>query len=792
MVSLLMLRGSLASGDVPSARLAAEPGALRLCNDDIGVILWGPDTAPTLSIGKSDVWDRRGAQPVEPVLTLARMMEMANAGDPAILNGAAYYTAYNSHDFPCPKPVGQIILRLDFLTPDGTLTVDAQPRGIRLTAVHGAKKLDLNIFVSAVRNLIVFDGEAKGLEPGDVAVRLYRHRDTIVPGGEVHPTVGGAKSPNDFEQLPMPRAGAENGMIWVAQGFLAEKTFPNGFTCLLAAQSIAVRATFEVVEGATGLGTPMRAEKEGRISHGLTKRFTPINEAPGSAATAQIDRFAGRFQWIATVVTTQDDPDPPTRARRDLAEAAALGVDALWQEHVAQLDAYSARPHARAWSADGSFKIDAVWGGIPYRVRPDGYYGDVPLCSVDSTKFCFQDSSMWHADFHFNEVEATPHCIRRQFDILDAYFRMIRALLPMAQANARQVYACAGAVYPLVHYPLKADTVIHSHVTWEQSMEITALLARPFWLRFLYTWDTDFLRDMAYPILREGARFYADFLKRGDDGLYHVFPTVSPEHRGITKNLQFNQDSQSAITLIRYHLRAAARAADLLGADAAEAARWREIAERLPPYPTVDTPQGPIFIDVAGAQPIEYNIPAPLSAVFWGDDLGLDSPPDQLEVARRTLRLINVWGPHRGYLAAVRRRLGIYDPADGLALENLVQSHTGVIRVFPVVPRDFAGGFAKFGAQGAFMVSAERTAGRVRSLMLTSLAGNPCTVVNPWPETPVTVIDLETANEAPCRVEGPTLHFDTMRDHAYRVRVARPEGLAEVRSTTRNQDGARS
>ena len=94
--------------------------------------------------------------------------------------------------------------------------------------------------------------------------------------------------------------------------------------------------------------------------------------------------------------------------------------------------------------------------------------------------------------------------------------------------------------------------------------------------------------------------------------------------------------------LSRRQLLGAMPAAALLGADAEESARWADIAAYMPPYPTVQTPEGPIFIDVAGAEPIEYNIPVPLSAVFWGDDIGLDSPPDQLELARRTLRLINV------------------------------------------------------------------------------------------------------------------------------------------------------
>jgi hypothetical protein len=763
-----LLAQALAAQPAPSV-LGLEPGTLQLSNDDLGLILWGPDAAPTLSVGKSDVWDRRNPKAPEPVLPISKIIERAKRGDSSILNGAAYYTAYNAHDFPCPKPVGQLIIQLDFLKPGGTLAVDHQPRRIVLSAAKGEKSLRLSLFVSAVRNLIVMEGEGMGLAEADISIRLYRHRDTILPGGDLHPTIGGGKAPNDFEQLPMPRAGSSKDLFWIAQDFPGEPTFPNGFTSLLAALVVGAEASYQVQTGELGLGTPMVAEQEGRISHAITKRYTPINQAPGSAATAKLSGLNGPFQIFATVVTTQEDPNPLERASDDLSDAARAGLSALWEEHQKQLDTYESQPHARAWSGDGTLKIDAPWGGLPYRVRPGGYYGDVPICSVGSTNFCFQDSSPWHGDFHFNELDAAGYCIQRQFDLLDSYWKMILALLPMAQANAREVYNCPGAMFPLVHYPLKADTIIHTHLSWEQSMEITALLLRPFWQRFLYTWDTAFLRDMAYPALREGARFYADFLKHEEDGLYHVFPTVSPEHRGITQDLAFNRDSQSAITLIRYHLRAASKAASILGLDESEAAQWREIAEHMPPYPTVESPEGPIFIDVAGAQPIQYNIAVPLSSVFWGDDIGLDSPPDQIELATRTLRQIDVWEPHRFYLAKVRKRLGIYEPADGLSLENLLQSHTGTIHVFPTVPEAFEGGFENLGAQPAFIVSSERQKSGVQSVSLTSLAGNDCPLANPWPESPAQVIDVTSGDNISFQTEGKVLRFATAPNHTYRV-----------------------
>ncbi|MCC6696990.1 MAG: hypothetical protein IT365_15280, partial [Candidatus Hydrogenedentes bacterium] len=664
------------------------------------------------------------------------------------------------------------ILQLPFLGSDGTVEVENSPRSITLHAKNGAKDLDLRIFVSAVRNLIVLSGEGHGLEEGDVAIRLYRHRDTILPGGELHPTVGGGKAPEDFEQLVMPRAGSTGVTAWIAQDFPGEMTFPSGFTALLAARVVGVSTVLASVEGEKGLGTPMVAPKEGRLDHGTTKRFTPINESPGSASTMTLSAVNGPFTVFACPSTTQDDPDPLLHAARELDQAVAMGVEALWEEHTRHLDEYEARPHARAWKAGGQTIAEAVWGGVPYHVRPSGYYGDVPLCSVASTKFCVQDSSNWHGDFHFNEVDATGPCMLRQFDQLDSYYRMILTLLPMAQANARDVYASPGAMYPLVHYPLKAKSVVRTHLTWEQSMEITALLARPFWLRFQYTWDTDFLRDLAYPVLREGARFYTAILKEEADGLYHVVPTVSPEHRGITKDFQFNRDSQSALTLIRYHLRAASEAARILGVDSDEAATWADRASRMAPYPIYNGPQGTVFMDVAGGEPIEFNIPVPLSAVFWGDNIGLDSPPEVQELARRTLEQINVWVPHRGYLSRVRARLGIVGPDDAVGLENLLQSHTGFIRVFPAVPPDFEGGFENLGAQGAFVVASERKGGVVLHVRLQSLAGNPCKLINPWPGKALSVTD--TSNNSAQRVETPERYANltTEAGHTYEIVAA--------------------
>ncbi|MFH1570666.1 MAG: hypothetical protein ABIL09_21930, partial [Gemmatimonadota bacterium] len=51
--------------------------AVTLENDVLGARLWGPPTQPTLSLGKSDLWDRRWLGERQPPVPLARIRELA-------------------------------------------------------------------------------------------------------------------------------------------------------------------------------------------------------------------------------------------------------------------------------------------------------------------------------------------------------------------------------------------------------------------------------------------------------------------------------------------------------------------------------------------------------------------------------------------------------------------------------------------------------------------------------------------------------------------------------------------
>jgi hypothetical protein len=722
-----------------AAALPRDPyDALRLENDVLGVRVWGPATQPTLSLGKADIWDRRWFGDRQPLITLRQIREAAMSGRLAELApgvNRTVYDVYGKYDFPCPKPGAQVILGTPWAAyaqviqdPDGALDLLIEGDGRSLRA---------HIWVALKRPVVVIEVEHSELAPGDLWLRAYRHRDTILPGDSLNPTLGDRASVSDFDSIDPPRAWSSPRAWGIAQTMPAEMTFPHGFTFAAGMTVLAAEPMVECREDERGLGTVLWAPREGRLSHGVIKRYAPINEATGAAATARFGVLSERFAILATAMTTQDDPDPVSAAQQALDEALALGIDGLGREQ-SQAIVQGRRAHPARAAIEGIERLAAPSTVRPSLRRAGGYYGDVPLCSVESTKFCFQDSALWHADFHLNELRAEPMLTLGQFEELLPYCRLIYDLLPQAQENARDVYDLPGAMYPLVHFPLRCRGIAHTNLTWEQDMGLNGLVSKPLWLYYRYTGDEVFLRERAWPVLRECARFMAAYVAEEADGRCHIVPTVSPEHWGLTGGFERNRDCLSALALTRHLLQAAAGAADVVGEANEECAAWRTIAARLATYPTYETDAGPAWVDVAGAPPIEYNIPVPLAAVFWGDDVGLDSPAETLEIAGGTLDQIRVWGPHRGYLdSCIRPRLGIYHEGAPIGPENLLLSYQSV-RLFPALPPGVEVVMRDFAAQGGFRVSAVRTReGEIADVRLRSTLGGRCCVANPWSARPV-------------------------------------------------------
>jgi len=319
---------------------------------------------------------------------------------------------------------------------------------------------------------------------------------------------------------------------------------------------------------------------------------------------------------------------------------------------------------------------------------------------------------------------------------------------------------------------------VYANVTWEWGLENTAFMLQPFWQIYQYTQDLEFLRQRAYPMMVEGARFYTDYVTRGDDGYYHVVPTVSQEHWGFSPEWKLNRDSVGALSFVKYHLKACIEASEILGVDADEREKWRGIVEHLAPYPTLDTDEGPVFCDVRDApRLLNYNITANLVMVLWAEDISLDSPPELLETASRSLRAIpdREHSPRPGYLQQIELYLGILDKPH-LTPQGRVLSWPGRIHLYAGIPNGVSlnDRFAGLLAVGGFEVSASHSGTDVRGVRLKSRAGRTCRIRSPWHPAEAKVMDLDTWDVIPHQVQGDTIVFDTEAGHTYRL-LAGPE-----------------
>ena len=90
------------------------------------------------------------------------------------------------------------------------------------------------------------------------------------------------------------------------------------------------------------------------------------------------------------------------------------------------------------------------------------------------------------------------------------------------------------------------------------------------------------------------------------------------------------------------------------------------------------------------------------------------------------------WGmavANYGHCGAWTESLGAIAPLQ----EMMLQSWDGALRVFPAWPRNVDASFTSFRAEGAFLVSASWSKGKVTSIEILSEKGAACCLYSPWP-----------------------------------------------------------
>ncbi|WP_262698811.1 MULTISPECIES: glycosyl hydrolase family 95 catalytic domain-containing protein [Streptomyces] len=712
---------------------------LLLGNGDLAVTSDARDHAQTLYLAKSDFWDANQGQ-----LHLGRLTIGSPVDQPA--TGAAKDT---------PDP--------DYRQRQDIRTAEAQGR-----QTMGGQVVHTRTWTADGEDLLVTE-----VRTDDDAERLPIRIDMTMPGGASGIARDG--------QIWVNRAtGEDTDTGWVSKAAASTKvlgsptpvtaTAPTGGTARLSFDLLPGRSVRLVtsVHGNGGYANPTTLSAFTDRSIG---RVADLGTRDVAAARTAHRNWWKRF-WLKSYVDTGD----PTLNTFYYGALYAMG----------------------AASREGHFPPGtyAPWRTGDFVNLKNNYYLN------------YNTESQYYGVYSANR----PELARPYYDLIASEIPYMRNL---THAAGYEGVTFKRSVMPFdMTRPAPAEVPVapvkdHTKLPSDQQTNGT-FAALPFLWSYEYTGDEKFFRETTYPFLKELGDFWLDFVEKDPaTGKYIV------RHSAVNEG---GDDLNSVYDLgyIRRVLTALLDGSRDLGVDADRRPRWREVLDNLTPYPTA-TMDGLDVILLADEidNPIKGNAllnkndqPINLEGVVHpSDNLAIGGDPALLRLVRNTLQWVDPflpgsrgsslngfpktftiaaragWDPEdliRKFTTVIKRlwrpNLTVRQSGGGQetsgAIETvdsmMLQTYEGVTRVFPAWPEGRDAKFVRLRAKGAFTVSAERKAGGVRYVDVTSEKGNRFALATPWRGDRGTVVDDHGRRVAHTTRDG-VVSFRTAPGRTYRL-----------------------
>ncbi|WJH33132.1 hypothetical protein N6H14_23645 [Paenibacillus sp. CC-CFT747] len=344
-----------------------------------------------------------------------------------------------------------------------------------------------------------------------------------------------------------------------------------------------------------------------------------------------------------------------------------------------------------------------------------------------------------------------------------------------------------------------------------------AWLTQHLWEHYAFTKDEAFLRERAYPLMKEAALFCLDWLYEDEDGYLVTSPSTSPENKFRTPfggTAAVTKASTMDMALIWDLFTNCMEASQVLGTDEAFREELQDARSRLYPVQVGRHGQLQEWDADFAEEDVHHRHMAHLFGVHPGRQITPRATPELFAAAARALdrRGDEGTGWSLAWKAALWARFGDGDRAyrfvdrlltlvtsdtekfheggvyanmldahppfqiDGnfgitaAVVEMLLQSHQGFIELLPALPAAWPNGSAKgLRARGGFAVDLEWRNGGLWQAELTSLAGRRIGIYSEMP------LQVECKEGYPITVEsakdgsGMLYRFETVREARYSI-----------------------
>jgi hypothetical protein len=803
---------------------------LILGNGDLSVSIYQKEAEIVWRFGKGDVWDRRHMTEEDPSpLTLeelrrglhdegwctggplgGKITALHGTKDPKRTCEVLQPAPSRTYPYPNPKPVGELSLHWPADLQGLKITQKLFIKQARVEIYcewRDGEQLEIKCFVHPVLNLLVVHWKLSNFNWGapqpffkemPIWLSLYRwpdqnYKEFGARWKSQYNTMCFEGISDKAIPLPPPEVIYHNGKPVIQQKFYPDKLFPAGFRywlgCVTNLPGVE-RVDTGVLNEARLLISSEPPQTFDELCNGFVEADRRLRE--GKVDYPPLLDYSG---YIAVPVTTSSDEGGCEQEYNRICGLLKDNPEAVFKRWEDE----NCKTAQKFWSVS-SIKIaektlEDLWYETLHVCRCIYREGTVPPGLFLPS--CINDYSQWNSDYHNNYN--FQQCFWGLFtanhaELTEAYFKAMEFIDHIGKKIARDYCGTRGTFVQIVGYPMLLDKDPIPTTPMARMPYMTGWAVDIYWMYYLYSQDMNFLRERAYPFIRDCALFYIDYLDLGKDGLYHAFPSCFGE-AGYNGDPEVNKDAPQTMAHADMCLRIALSAAKLLDIDPDLQKAWQERVDKL--APEKGESEWEPLPEASELRQQQYNMPEFRPAEWyryprkwsfakrwwswvqflpWGwmrDVRGGQFVPER--DFKELLQVINRWRHKNGLLwpmpirfwgrlGPMTETLGIIAPLQ----EMLLQSWDKVIRVFPVWPTGVEAGFEQLRAEGAFLISSQFDGKKTVGIKVKSLAGNTCTIANPWQEGLMKLLDLKTGKVID-QTDKETLTFNTRSGEEYQL-----------------------